>query len=409
MNDENEKATVGPQEEPADLHGARLEGDYRDEKYELILDKLTERIKELNCLYGISELVESAASVEEILKGAVSLMPKAWQYPDITCARIRVDALELVSDGFDESPWKQKEEIRVDGEVCGSVEVFYVEKRPQRDEGPFLAEERDLIHAVAERLGHTVSRVKAGEELESLYNSERNLRRELEDQMKNRVEFTRRLIHELKTPITALLATSQLLREELKDHKLSRLSEYVFENAGRMNDRIDELHDIIKGEIGKPDVELKPVKLAQILKPALEEVRSLAGQSGVELKLVLDDEDPVVSADASRVRQILLNLLNNAFKYASGNGVVEVRTVTEPDRVTVQVRDHGPGIPEEEQARIFEPYYRSPNKARGSSGLGIGLALCKVLVTAHGGDIWVESEPGEGAGFFFTLKRAPVG
>ncbi|MBN1687314.1 MAG: HAMP domain-containing histidine kinase [Spirochaetales bacterium] len=378
----------------------------RNESYELVLGKLTERIKELNCLYGISKLVESTTSIEEILNGAVELIPKAWQYPEISFARIRLGDREFLSGGFKESAWKQEEPVRVDGEECGSVEVFYIEPRPARDEGPFLSEERDLIHAIAERLGHMVSRVEAGKRLESLYASEKKIRRELQNQMNDRVEFTRRLIHELKTPITSLLATSQLLREELKDDRLGRLSKYVFENATRMNDRIDELHDIIKGEIGRPDVELRPVNLPDLLRAIFEEMRSLAGQSGVELKLIMDDEGSKVTADATRVRQILVNLLNNAFKYASGGGAVEVRTATGPGEVTVQVRDYGPGIPEEEQERIFEPYYRSPDKAKSSHGLGIGLALCKVLVTAHGGKIWTESKAGQGTDFYFTLKRA---
>jgi len=381
----------------------------QDETYDLILDKLTERIKELNCLYGISRLVETTSSIEEILGGAVELIPKAWHYPEITRARIRLKDFEFESDGFSESPWKQSEDIRVDGEKRGNVEVFYLEDRPGRDEGPFLREERDLIHAIAERLGHIVSRVEAGNRLEALYTSEKNLRRELQEEMQNRVEFTRRLIHELKTPITSLLATSQLLCEELESHKLGRLSTYVYENAARMNARIDELHDIIKGEIGTPDVDLKAVKLGDILRSPLEEMNSLAETSGIELRLYIDDEHVSVRADASRVRQILSNLLNNAFKYASGNGTVEVHTKTSADMVTIEVKDDGPGIAEEERNKIFESYYRSPDKAKGSHGLGIGLALCKVLVTAHGGTIWVKSAPGKGSSFFFTLKRTAEG
>ncbi len=136
--------------------------DQEDPKYHLILSKLTERIKELNCLYGISRLVETASSVDEILSGAITLIPKAWQYPAITHARIRLKDKEYASEGFMESKWKQSEVIRVDGEESGKIEVFYGAKRPDRDEGPFMLEERHLIHAIAERLGHSVARVEAG-------------------------------------------------------------------------------------------------------------------------------------------------------------------------------------------------------------------------------------------------------
>ncbi len=403
-NEKNNAQNPGKREKK--VLNAQGKADQKDSEYRLILSKLTERIKELNCLYGISRLVETTSSEDEILRGAISLIPGSWQYPAITHARIRLEDREYASEGFAESKWKQSEIIHVDGEACGEIEVFYSEKRPERDEGPFLLEERHLIHAIAERLGHIVARVEAGSRLESLYASEKNLRQALQEEMHNRVEFTRRLIHELKTPITSLLATSQLLSEELTDQKLSKLSKYVYENANRMNNRIDELHDVIKGEIGSPEVELRPVSLTEILNSTLGEVRSLAEQSQMKLTLIIEGENLRVLADASRLRQILLNLLNNAFKYTSGNGTVEIRTHTGSDEVTIQVQDNGPGIPKEEQERIFEPYYRSPHKARNSHGLGIGLALCKVLVAAHGGDIWVRSEPGDGASFFFTLKKA---
>ena len=376
-----------------------------DIEYRLVLNRLTERVKELNCLYGISRLVETASSEDEILRGAVSLIPDSWQYPEITHARIRLKEREYVSKDFVESNWKQSEIIHIDGEIRGKIEVFYSEERPEQDEGPFMLEERHLIHAIAERIGHILARVESANRLESLYASEKNLRQALQEEMHNRIEFTRRLIHELKTPITSLLATSQLLHDELSDQKLGKLSKYVYENADRMNNRIDELHDVIKGEIGSPEVELKPAHLAEILKSVLGEVRSLAEQSQVTLNLIMEGENPRVLVDASRLRQILLNLLNNAFKYMSGNGTVEIRTYMGPDEVTIQVRDNGPGISLDEQERIFEPYYRSPHKAKNSHGLGIGLALCKVLVAAHGGNIWVRSEPGSGASFFFTLKK----
>ena len=392
-----------PDNEVPTVHG---KADQKDSDYRLLLSRLKERIKELNCLYGISRLVETTSSEEEILRGAISLIPEAWQYPEITHARIQLQDREYLSKGFVESKWRQSEHIHVNGEVRGKVEVFYSEKRPEREEGPFMLEERHLIHAIAERLGHIIARMESDSRLNALYASEKTLRQALQEEMHNRVEFTRRLIHELKTPITSLLATSQLLSEELSDQKLGKLSEYVHENANRMNNRIDELHDVIKGEIGNPEVELRPVCLAEILNSTLGEVRSLAEQNQVELNLVIEGENTRVMADAVRLRQILLNLLNNAFKYTSGRGNVEIRTFAETNKVTVQVQDNGPGIPKDEQERIFEPYYRSPHKGKNSHGLGIGLALCKVLVTAHGGTIWVQSEPGDGAAFFFTLKRA---
>lgn len=129
-------------------------------------DKLRERVKELNCLYAISELVEKPdVSLDEILQGTVSAISPSWQYPEITCARITLDDREFKTENFRKTRWKQNSHITVHGKRSGAVEVCYLRKRPESDEGPFLKEERRLLNVVAERLGRIIERKKAEEEL----------------------------------------------------------------------------------------------------------------------------------------------------------------------------------------------------------------------------------------------------
>jgi PAS domain S-box-containing protein len=124
--------------------------------------ELEERAKELNCLYGISRLVEQAdLSLPEILQGTVELIPPAWQYPELVCARIVLREQTYQTTGFRETIWQQSCDIRVRGEPEGRIEVYYLEERPEEDEGPFLKEERDLLNAIAERLGRVVERIRA--------------------------------------------------------------------------------------------------------------------------------------------------------------------------------------------------------------------------------------------------------
>ncbi|TET63022.1 PAS domain S-box protein, partial [Candidatus Aerophobetes bacterium] len=133
-----------------------------------------ERVKELNCLYGISKLVEKEdVSLEEILEGTVNLIPPSWQYPEITCARITLENGQFRTDNFRETPWKQSSDIVVYDKKTGILEVFYLEKRPKSDEGPFLKEERSLVDAVAERLAGVIDQKQAQE---ALRESEENLR-----------------------------------------------------------------------------------------------------------------------------------------------------------------------------------------------------------------------------------------
>lgn len=374
------------------------------ELYELNY-KLRERVKELNCLYGISRLVEErSTSIDTILQGVVDLLPPSWQYPEVTCARIKVRNRQITTANFQETSWKQSEEVIVNGEKFGVIEVYYLEEKAESDEGPFLKEERDLIHAVAERLGHVIERQSTEQSLQSLYEEEKKLRERLQAEMQGRIDFTRNLIHELKTPLTSLVATSQLLLDEEKSNKkLGKLARYVWEGAHGLNNRIDELHDVVRGEIGKLDLELKPLNLEELLLALVDETRALASQYGVSVNLKLPESLPEVYADAVRVRQIMLNLLNNAFKYAAEGGRVTIKATAKSTNVTVEVRDRGPGIAKHKREHLFESGYQMSYPNERSGGLGIGLALCKLLVELHGGKIWVRSQQGKGSSFFFTL------
>ena len=123
---------------------------------------LSERVKELNCLYGISKLVEQQdISLAEILQGIVDLIPPSWQYPEITCARVIIQGREWKTKNFPETIWKQASDIKVHGELSGNLEVYYLEEKPEIDEGPFLREERKLITAIAGLAGRIVERKQA--------------------------------------------------------------------------------------------------------------------------------------------------------------------------------------------------------------------------------------------------------
>jgi len=369
-----------------------------------LTNKLSERIKELNCLYGISKLVEDRnTSVDEILQGVVDLIPPSWQYPEVTCACIKLRDNQYKTANFQETGWKQAETIIVNGEQFGTLEVHYLEEKPESDEGPFLKEEQNLIHVVAERLGHIIEHKLAEDRLQSLYEQEKQLRERLQLEMQGRIDFTRNLIHELKTPLTSLVATSQLLLEEERDMKLGKLARYVWEGANGLNNRIDELHDVVKGEIGKLELELKPLNLGQLLLSLVDEMQALARQHGVSINLKLKESLPEVYADAARVRQIVLNLLNNAFKYAAEGGRVTIKASAKSTYATVEVQDRGPGIAEHKVQHLFESEYQMAYPGERSGGLGIGLTLCKLLVELHGGKIWVKSQAGKGSSFFFTL------
>ena len=147
-----------------------------EEKLQKWTHDLGERVKELNCLYGISDLVQKeGVSLEKILEGTVNLIPPSWQYPEITCARITLEDQGFKTDNFRETAWKQTSDIVAHGRRVGTLEVCYLEERPESEEGPFLKEERNLINAIAERLGRIVEYKQAEETIKHRLESEKTI------------------------------------------------------------------------------------------------------------------------------------------------------------------------------------------------------------------------------------------
>lgn len=246
-------------------------------------------------------------------------------------------------------------------------------------------------------------------ELRELYNEERTLRQTLEDEINKRIEFTRALVHELKTPVTPVMASSELLLQKLKDEPLYGLAQNINQGANNLNRRIDELLDLARGEVGTLRLNPESINPRQLLQRSFDEETPVAMRNGQTLVAELPDSLPVIVADEERFQQIVLNLLNNAVKFTPPGGKITLKARAEDDNLTVEVQDTGVGIPEDEQEVLFEPY-RSIRSARERlSGLGLGLSLSKTLVELHGGQIWVKSKKGKGSTFGFSIPLVASG
>ncbi len=174
---------------------------------------LGERVKGLDCLYGISNIVEKQGlSVEKIFQGTVHLIPPSWQYPEITCARVILEGQEFRTSNFQETIWKQTSDITTHGERIGALEVFYLEEKPERDEGPFLKEERSLINAIGERLGRIIERLRAEGEL-------RKHRNHLEDMVKERIAELTTANEQLQKEITERVQAQEALQESEEKYR----------------------------------------------------------------------------------------------------------------------------------------------------------------------------------------------
>jgi two-component system sensor histidine kinase ResE len=182
-----------------------------------------------------------------------------------------------------------------------------------------------------------------------------------------------------------------------------RVIDSLYKNSELLKKLVDDLHDLARAEAGKLDLEKQPILLRDIVKRAIESVRVKLEEKGIDLK-VDSGEDALLDVDPDRVHQVFQNLIDNAVIHVEEGGHIRITTELEDGYVRVSVSDDGEGIPEKDLPHIFNRFYRvDSSRSRSSGGTGLGLTIAKELVEAHGGEIEVSSERGQGATFSFTL------
>ncbi len=237
--------------------------------------------------------------------------------------------------------------------------------------------------------------------LEELYRQEKELRASLQAEMEKRNKYTRALVHELNTPLTSILASGELLEVEIEGKRQAALVNNIRRASNNLKQRIDRLIELARGEAGLLKVNLLPLDMGELLRESVAEMASAAQARGLKIELEAGDL-PLVTGDRSRLKLVMVSLLRNAVRYTE-KGKVIVRGKSEGKTVKVEVEDSGKGIGKEELENLFDPYQRKGTEGQELGGLGIGLALCKMIIDLHHGEIRVESEVGKGAKFSFTV------
>ena len=220
-----------------------------------------------------------------------------------------------------------------------------------------------------------------------------------------RREFVSNVSHELRSPLASIKALTESLQDGAFDEPeiAADFMERIQKDVARMGSLVDDLLALSRLESGQTPLNLGPLNLRALTDDLLD---SYSMQSnGVRIEQTMPVDLPLVTGDEGMVRQVLVNLLENALKFTSEGGRIGVEAVAGEEFVEVRVKDTGAGIPPEHLPHVFERFYKV-DRARRDGGTGLGLAIVKHIVQVHGGDVSVESEEGAGSTFAFTLSRA---
>src|SRR3989339_176580 len=221
-------------------------------------------------------------------------------------------------------------------------------------------------------------------------------------------EFVSSVSHELKTPLTSISASIEMIEGGYAGDitpNVKHFMDIIRNNSNRLVGLVNDVLDFSRADAGVMNITKVPIGITGLVKAVVDELAPLAEQKGLSMIAEVMPNEVILQGDANRIKQVVVNLVGNALKFCS-TGRIFVGVSEKETEVKMWIKDEGPGIPEDKQSRIFEKFFRADNGLRReTAGFGIGLALSKGIVEAHGGKIWFESAIGKGTAFYFTLPK----
>jgi len=357
---------------------------------------LNERVKEFTCLYGIARATRQLdRSVQGVLQEIAAFLPPAWQYPDVAVSRIMFDGKEYGTTDFKSVRFRQSARIVVSGAHRGTVDVGYVDEKPEFVEGPFLEEEDDLLGAVAREISLFIEQNEAARQRGQL---EERLRHA--DRLATIGQLATGVAHEINEPLGGILGCAQLAR---------KAPDLAKETA-------TDLDDIIAASLYAREIVKKlmlfarqapskrtHINLNQVVEEGMSFLEARCEKEGVELVRDLAPDLPLTLADSSQLQQVLVNLAVNALQAMPNGGTLTVATHADDVSVVLAVEDTGVGMSDDVENQIYDPFFTTKDVGEGT---GLGLSVVHGIVVSHRGSIKCNSKVGSGTCFKIQLPRS---
>jgi signal transduction histidine kinase len=276
-----------------------------------------------------------------------------------------------------------------------------------REEDLGLDEVLDILDEASQVRAHSRQLEIKSRELEAATEELRAANERLRELDRMKDDFISTVTHELRTPLTSIRAFSEMLHEdpEIDLADRTRFLGIIVNEAERLTRLINQILDMAKLESGRAEWTTGEVDIGEVARETMASLGQLFRDRGVTLESEIPEQGPMVLADRDRLTQVMINLLSNAVKFVPGEtGLVMVRVMENGGAARVEVEDNGPGLTAEECQVIFEKFRQGGNTMTDKpQGTGLGLPISRQIVEYFGGSLWVESRPGAGAKFIFTV------